>query len=149
LIFSLKEYTSMEVTTAVEWAQEKNHGILITIRKDGRPQSSDISYAVMQGKFCISATKNRAKTKNLLRDARAVLHVTSPQTWSYVSFDGRVEVTEKAKEPNDLVCQELAAIYIAIQKKEHPDWEEFNEAMVKDQRLVIRFIPETSVGQVN
>ncbi|MEG3586193.1 MAG: PPOX class F420-dependent oxidoreductase [Actinomycetota bacterium] len=139
----------MDLNDAVNWAVDIHHGVLITLRKDGRPQSSDIAYAVIEGKFCISVTRRRAKTINLLRDNRAVLHITSPDTWSYVSFDGSAEITETAKVPSDNVCLELANVFTTIQKKDHPDWDEFNQAMINDERLVIRFVPTTAVGQIN
>ena len=139
----------MDLNDAVNWAKDTHHGILITLRKDGRPQSSDIAYAIIDGKFCISATRSRAKTINLLKDNRAVLHITSPETWSYISFDGSAEITETAKAATDNVCQELANVFSAIQKKDHPNWDEFNQAMVEDERLVIRFVPATAVGQIN
>ncbi len=139
----------MDLEKAVSWASNMHHGVLITLRKDGRPQSSDIAYAVIGGKFCISATVTRAKTINLLRDNRAVLHITSPETWSYISFDGAAEITQTAQQPEDPVCKELATVFTAIQKKQHPDWEEFNQAMIKDKRLVTRFVPDSAVGQIN
>tara|TARA_B100000953_G_scaffold166705_1_gene137421 strand:+ start:4716 stop:5135 length:420 start_codon:yes stop_codon:yes gene_type:complete len=139
----------MELDEALEWATEKNHGILITIRRDGRPQSSDISFTLKDGKFCISATTSRAKTRNLLRDDRAVLHVTSPESWSYISFDGTVEVTSPAQTHNDEVNKELADIYQRIAGKEHPDWNEYQQAMINDGRLVLRFVPQRAVGMVN
>ena len=139
----------MDLNVAIAWASNNHHGVLITLRKDGRPQSSDIAYAVINGKFCISATATRAKTKNLLRDNRAVLHITSPETWSYLSLDGVVEVTEIAQVAEDPVCKELATVFTAVQKKQHPDWNEFNQAMIKDKRLVIRFVPSSAVGQIN
>ena len=139
----------MDLEQALEWAKEKNHAILITTRKDGRAQSSDISFTLKERKFCISATASRAKTRNLLRDNRAVLHITSPETWSYISFDGIVEVTAPAQEPNDDVNQELAEIYQRILGEEHPNWEEFQQAMINDGRLVLRFVPQSAVGMVN
>ena len=139
----------MDLNKAISWASTTHHGVLITLRKDGRPQSSDIAYAVIGGKFCISATATRAKTINLLRDNRAVLHITSQETWSYISFDGVAEITQTAQLPEDPVCKELATVFTAIQKKQHPDWDEFNQAMINDKRLVIRFVPESAVGQIN
>ncbi len=139
----------MELDKALAWVAEKNHGILITIRSDGRAQSSDISFTLKNGKFCISATASRAKTRNLLRDGRAVLHVTSPKTWSYISFDGTVEVTSPTQTHNDEVNQELAEIYQRILGEEHPNWEEFQQAMINDGRLVLRFVPQSAVGMVN
>jgi PPOX class probable F420-dependent enzyme len=139
----------MELEDALQWVAQQNHGILITIRRDGRPQSSDISFTLKDKKFCISATENRAKTKNLQHDNRAVLHVTSPQNWSYISLSGTVEITPPASDPSDGICQELADIYKNISGKDHPDWDEFYDAMVKEQRLVLRFVPETAVGQIH
>ena len=139
----------MALENAISWASTIHHGVLITLRKDGRPQSSDIAYAVIDEKFCISATATRAKTNNLLRDNRAVLHITSPETWSYISFDGVAEITQTAQQSEDPVCKELASVFTAIQKKQHPDWEEFNQAMINDKRLVIRFVPNSAVGQIN
>ena len=139
----------MELDEALTWVAEKTHGILITSRRDGRAQSSDISFTLKDGKFCISATASRAKTRNLLRDDRAVLHVTSPKTWSYISFDGTVEVTSPAQSKNDEVNQELAEIYQRILGEEHPNWEEFQQAMINDGRLVLRFVPQSAVGMVN
>lgn len=139
----------MDLDKAITWASTTHHGVLITLRKDGRPQSSDIAYTVIEGKFCISATATRAKTINLLRDNRAVLHITSPETWSYISFDGIAEITQIAQQPEDSVCKELAKVFTAIQKKQHPNWDEFNQAMINDKRLVIRFVPDSAVGQIN
>jgi|TARA_X000001036_G_scaffold414297_1_gene429356 PPOX class probable F420-dependent enzyme len=139
----------MDLEQALAWASEKNHGILITIRKDGRAQSSDISFTLIDQKFCISATASRAKTQNLLRDERAVLHITSPETWSYVSFDGKVEVTPTAQTLNDEINKELAEIYQRILGEEHPNWDEFQQAMIEDNRLVLRFVPHSAVGMLN
>ena len=139
----------MDLEQALEWAKEKNHAILITTRKDGRAQSSDISFTLKERKFCISATASRAKTRNLLRDNRAVLHITSPETWSYISFDGSVEVTAPAKTKNDDTNQELAEIYQQILGEEHPNWDEFQQAMIDDKRLVLRFVPQRAVGMLN
>ena len=139
----------MDLDKAITWASTTHHGVLITLRKDGRPQSSDIAYTVIGGKFCISATATRAKTINLLRDNRAVLHITSSETWSYISFDGIAEITQTAQQPEDSVCKELAKVFSAIQKKQHPNWDEFNQAMINDKRLVIRFVPDSAVGQIN
>ena len=99
----------MDLTTAIDWARDKKSGVLITLRKDGRAQSSDIVYAIKDGVFLISLTNTRAKTKNMLRDPRVVLHLTAPDSWTYLSFDGTVELSEVTTSADDetsnaLVC---------------------------------------------
>ena len=78
-----------------------------------------------------------------------MLHITSPETWSYISIDGHAEITQTAQQPEDPVCKELATVFTTVQKKQHPDWDEFNQAMINDKRLVIRFVPNNAVGQIN
>jgi PPOX class probable F420-dependent enzyme len=136
----------MDLDTALEWAAARRNGVLITIRADGRPQSSDIVYRVEDGAFLISITDDRAKTRNLRRDPRAVMHLTDVASWSYLSFDGTVELSPVTTEPGDATNDRLVEYYRAV-SGEHPDWEEYRRAMVEQQRLVARFVPTSVVGQ--
>lgn len=139
----------MELDTALAWAADRHNAVLITIRGDGRPQSSDIVYAVRDGVINISVTADRAKTRNLVRDNRAVVHMTLPDSWSYLSFDGTVELSPVATTPGDATCEELTQLFIDVQGKDHPDWDEFNQAMVAEGRLVIHFTPASVTGQLH
>ena len=139
----------MDLERALEWAGQHKHGVLITIRADGRPQSSDIVYVIENGSFLISITDDRAKTRNLRRDPRAVLHLTDPATWSYLSFDGTVALTPVTVEPGDPTSDLLVAYYEQATGEAHPDWDEYRRAMVDQQRLVARVTPTSVVGQVN
>ena len=138
----------MEIDTALGWAAERHSAVLITIRRDGRPQSSGIVYAVREGVINISVTADRAKTRNLMRENRAVVHMTAPDSWSYLSLDGTVELSPVAREPGDATCQALKELFIDVQGKDHPDWDEFDRAMVDEQRLVIHFTPTSAAGQL-
>jgi len=138
----------MDLTTALDWAAARKHGVLITIRADGRPQSSDIVYVVEDAVFLISITDDRAKTRNLRRDPRAVLHLTDPATWSYVAFDGTVELSPVTVEAGDPTSDRLVAYYEQATGQVHPDWDEYRRSMVDERRLVARFTPSAAVGQV-
>lgn len=139
----------MDLATALSWAADRKHGVLITIRSDGRPQSSDIVYALSEGTFEISVTADRAKTANMLRDPRVVLHLTDPESWSYVSFDGTVELTERTSAPGDATSDLMVRYYEAVAGEPHPDWAEYRQAMANEGRLLVRLTPTTAVGQVH
>lgn len=139
----------MDLDTALEWATGRRTGVLITLRRDGRPQSSDIAYGVGDGIVRISVTADRAKTRNMARDPRVVLHITDPPSWSYVSLDGTVELSPTAAAPGDATVDELAALYEQVSGGPHPDWDEFRAAMVAEQRLVVRLTPTSATGQVH
>ena len=138
----------MEVSEATAWAAERTLGVLITIRSDGRPQSSDIVYDLDGGSFVISVTEGRAKTANLRRDPRAVLHVSDAASWSYVAFDGTVDMSPAATSPNDATCDALVRYYERVSGGPHPDWDEYRRAMVDERRLVVRFTPRAATGMI-
>lgn len=138
----------MDLSTAISWARERKNATLITIRADGRPQSSDIVYALDGDTFLISVTDDRAKTANMRRDPRVVLHISDTSAWSYVSFDGTVEVMPITTSPHDATGDALVAYYEAVAGP-HPDWAEYRQAMIDEKRLIVRFAPTAAVGQVH
>lgn len=139
----------MELSAALQWSAGRKNGVLITIRADGRPQSSDITYLIDGSSALISVTADRAKTANMRRDPRVVLHVTDPASWSYVAFDGGVELSPVAADPTDPTVDRLVDYYEAVAGAPHPDWDEYRQAMVDDGRLIVRFTPTSAVGQIH
>lgn len=139
----------MELETALAWATERKTGVLITLRKDGRAQSSDIAYTIADGRVVISLTTSRAKTANMRRDPRVVLHITEPDSWSYISFDGVVELSDVARSTDDATSDALVEYYEQVAGEPHPDGAEYREAMVAEGRLLATFIPEKAVGQIH
>ena len=87
---------------------------LVTLRRDGRPQLSNVAYTYeATGRlFRISTTDGRAKTANLRRDPRASLFVTTPDSWSYAVAEGVAELTPVAADPQDTVVDELVPNYL-------------------------------------
>lgn len=137
----------MDLPTALEWAASRKHGVLITLRADGRPQSSDVVYAVQDGAFVVSVTDDRAKTANMRRDPRVVLHLTEPSSWSYLSFDATAELSPVTLTPGDETSDRLVTYYEDISDEPHPDIDEYRQAMVDQRRLVARITPRAVVGQ--
>ena len=127
--------------------RERPLGVLATIRRDGRPQLSNVvhSHDAAAGLLRVSVTDGRAKTHNLRRDPRAGYHVTTEDMGAYVVADCRAELTPVAADPTDATVEELVDLYRALQG-EHPDWDEYREAMVADRRLVLRLHIERVYG---
>ncbi len=113
-------------------------GVLATIKRDGRPQLSNVSYYfnVRSAAIQVSITEPRAKTRNLRRDPRASILVSSDDGWSYAVAEGTAELTPPASARDDDTVEALIALYRNI-AGEHPDWEEYREAMVTDRRVVL------------
>ncbi len=133
----------------MQFAQSRRQGVLITIRRDGRPQASNIIFLMEpDGSTRISVTEDRAKTRNLRRDQRAELYVPGDSFWEYVVFDGTAQLSPPAAEPTDQVVDELVDLYRQIRGEDHPDWDDYRRAMVAERRVVLSFRPASAYGQL-
>jgi PPOX class probable F420-dependent enzyme len=139
---------AIDLAQALAFVREHSRGVLVTIRKDGRPQLSNILYVPDDDDvFRISVTESRAKTKNLRRDPRASLHVTRDDFFAYVVLEGTVALSPVAADPGDPVVDSLVDMYRAAQG-EHPDWTEFRQAMVDEGRVLARLRVERAYGML-
>ncbi len=114
-------------------------GALATIKRDGRPQLSNVTYHFDPRALTIevSITEARAKTRNLRRDPRASMLVTSDDGWSYAVAEGDAVLSPPAAAPDDDTVESLVALYRKI-AGEHPDWDDYRRAMVVDRRVLLR-----------
>jgi len=128
----------------------QRQGVLVTLRKDGWPQLSNVNYAWDAGEQTIrvSTTDDRAKTSNMRRDPRVSFHVTTGDFWSYVVVDGQAELSAVARDPHAAAVEELVQLYRTVQG-EHPDWDDYRAAMIRDQRLVVRIRVNRAYGMVH
>lgn len=113
-------------------------GVLATVKKDGRPQLSNVSYwfDARNVALQVSVTEPRAKTRNLRRDPRASIHVSSDDGWAYAVAEGDAVLTPPAANPGDDTVEALIALYRNI-AGEHPDWDDYRRAMVDDRRVLL------------
>jgi PPOX class probable F420-dependent enzyme len=138
----------MEISNALTYAREHSRGVLVTIKSDGRPQLSNVLYAVSDdGVINISVTANRAKTVNARRDPRVSLHITAEDFWSYVVLEGNAELGPIARMLDDEGAEEMVAYYRSL-RGEHPDWDEYRRVQVEEQRQVLRIRPTHVYGML-
>jgi PPOX class probable F420-dependent enzyme len=139
----------MELSDALNYARERRQGVVVAIKADGRPQLSNIVYGVDDdGTIRISATAGRAKTNNLQRDPRASLHVTDEHFGTYCVIEGDVEVTPVTTDPGDATSNALVAYYRTL-AGEHPDWDEYRQAMIDEGRLMLLLRPTRAYGMLS
>ncbi|ORM30577.1 PPOX class F420-dependent oxidoreductase [Williamsia sp. 1135] len=113
-------------------------GVLATIKSDGRPQLSPVTpfYDRADESIYISATDGRAKTRNLRRDPRGVLEVTSADGRSWATAEGSVTIIGPGTDPHGPEVEALVGYYRAA-AGEHPDWDEYRSVMVSDRRVLV------------
>ncbi len=122
-------------------------GALVTLKRDGRPQLSNVTYVydAQLNRITVSLTDDRAKTKNLRRDPRASLYVDGPNGRSYVVLEGKAELTPVAQRPDDPTVEALVDYYRTA-SGEHPDWDDYRRTMVADRRLLFTMTIDHAYG---
>jgi PPOX class probable F420-dependent enzyme len=136
--------------TLLDLAASRDLGVLATLKRDGRPQLSNVNFHLDVDALLVrvSVVDGRAKVANLRRDPRASILVATPDGWSYAVLEGTSELSEVAADPDDSTVDELVEVYRLIRGEEHPDWDEYRQAMVTDRRLVLRLGVEHAYGLV-
>jgi PPOX class probable F420-dependent enzyme len=78
----------------LNFIRPRHHGILVTERRDGRPQTSPVTMGVdSDDRVVVSSYPERAKSKNAARSAQASVCVLSNEfSGEWVQLDGRIEV---------------------------------------------------------
>jgi PPOX class probable F420-dependent enzyme len=138
----------MELSDALAYVRERKQGVLTTLKRDGRPQLSNIIYLVAaDDTIQISVTDDRAKTNNLRRDPRAGLYVTSDDFWSYCVIEGDATMTPTAGATDDDTVDAMVEWYRAM-SGEHPNWDEYRQAMVDERRLLLTITPTHAYGML-
>jgi len=127
----------------------RGRGVLATLKSDGRPQLStiDFCYDAEARLVQISTVDGSAKVTNLRRDPRASLYVGTPDLASYAVAEGSVELSPVSAAKDDPTVEELIDVYRRV-AGEHPDWDDYRDAMVRDRRLVVRLHVDRCYGLV-
>ena len=120
----------------LEFARTRHHLVLVTTRADGRPQVSPVTGGVdAEGRIVISTYPDRAKAVNLRRHPAASVLVLSEE-WDdpWVQVDGTAEVLDMpSPEAEDGLVE-----YFRCISGEHPDWEEYRQAMRRQGKSLLR-----------
>ncbi|MFD7566303.1 PPOX class F420-dependent oxidoreductase [Streptomyces tendae] len=130
--------TRVSLEELLDFVRPRHRAILLTRRSDGSPQGSPLTCGVDDaGRIVVSTYPERAKTRNARRDPRVSIIVLSDE-WNgpWVQIDGTAEVLDAPDSVEPLVE------YFRNISGEHPDWDEYRQAMVKQGKSIIRIAPE-------
>ena len=130
--------TSVDQKALLDFVRPRNRAILMTTRADGRPQASPVTCGVDDsGRIVVSSYPQRAKVRNARRDPRVSVLVLSEEFDDpWVQVDGTAEVVDATEDTDPFVE------YFRNIAGEHPDWDEYREAMVKQGKSLLRITPE-------
>lgn len=134
----LAEYCGdMDIEQALEHVRKHGAGTLATLFSDGRPHLSVVFASVVDGALWISSRKPLVKVKNIRRDPRVAF---SSGIGEWVTVEGTARIHD-----GDDVLERLRTYYRTA-RGEHPDWDDYDRAMMRDQRLIVEIVPARAYG---
>ncbi len=118
----------------LDFIRPRHDAILVTTRRDGRPQVSPVTMGVdTEGRVAVSSYPERAKSKNAARNELASVCVLSNEfNGEWVQLDGRIEVVRQPE-----AIEALVEYYRSI-SGEHPDWDDYRKAMARQEKVLLR-----------
>jgi PPOX class probable F420-dependent enzyme len=125
----------VDVAGAQAFLRANNHAVMATFRRDGRPALSPVTVGLDEaGRVVVSTRQTAMKVKHLRRDPRVAITAFTERFYGeFVQVEGIAEIVELPG-----AMEELVAYYRRI-SGEHPDWDDYRAAMVRDQRVLVRF----------
>jgi PPOX class probable F420-dependent enzyme len=117
-----------------EFVRAHHRAVLATTRSDGRPQLSPVTVGVdAEGRILVSTRETAIKAKNLARDPRASLCVLTDGFFGeWVQAEGTAEIVHLPE------AMDLLEDYYRGISGEHPDWDDYREAMRRERRVMVR-----------
>jgi len=124
----------MKIDEARVFLKPHHRAVLATYRQDGNVQMSPVLVGVDEAGQVIMSTRETAyKTRNMRRDPRVSICVFTDEFFGdWIQIDGEAEVISLPSALEGLVK------YYRTVVGEHPDWEDYRAAMVREQRVLVR-----------
>ena len=122
----------MDIAKALEHFRENGAGVLATLKADGSPHLSVVFASVVEDALWISSREPLVKVKNIRRDPNVAF---SSGISEWVTIEGTAHIHD-----GDDVLEKLR-LYYRTARGEHPDWDDYDRAMTRDQRLIIEIVP--------
>ncbi|MFM8302910.1 MAG: PPOX class F420-dependent oxidoreductase [Actinomycetota bacterium] len=128
----------MDLDHARDYLRDNHHAVMATTRHDGRPQLSPVVCAVDDDGLVVVSTREAAyKTRNVRRDPRVSLCVFPDGFFGeWVQVDGTATVVPLPDALDGLVD------YYRRVAGEHPDWDDYRNAMEREHRVLVRIAIE-------
>ena len=128
-----------------DFISNNDKAVLSTFRRNGQAQLSIVVVGVHNDGAAFTTTEDRAKLLNLRRDPRCSLLVSQDSWWGFVVLEGAARIQAADNTDPDELRQAFRDVYRSI-SGEHPDWDEYDRAMVEDRRAVVIVVPDQIYG---
>ena len=139
----------MEFEQARPFMESNHRGVITTAQRNGAMQNSIVVCGAYQGKAAfVSVRGNSAKVRNLRRDPKCTVLAVDDNWRGSVVVEGQASLYDYHNTDHEELRQMLREVYRACGDKDHPDWEEYDRAMVEQDAVVVLVDPQRVYGRL-
>ena len=133
----------MKLQDVVPFLETNHRGVISTKRANGAMHSSIVVCGAYRGNAAfVSVYPRSQKVRNLRRNSDCTVLCVTEDWRSYAVIEGEAALFDYGNTEADKMRIMLREVYMACSDTPHPDWEEYDEAMVKQEAVVVLVRPD-------
>jgi len=137
----------MNYQEALPFLRKNHKGVVSTNRPDGSTHSSIVVCGIYQDKpTFVSVYPKSQKIMNLRRNPNCTLVSVTGDWRNYAVIEGTVSMMDYNDTEPVLMRSKLREAYMACSDTPHPDWEEYDEAMIRQKAVIVTLKPVRVYG---
>ena len=139
----------MEFSDYERFVQNNHRGVITTFQRNGAAHSSIVVCGAYQGRAAFVIVRGTsAKVRNLRRDNRCTVMAVADDWRSFAVVEGEAELKDYGNTDREAMRVELREVYRACGDSDHPDWEEYDRAMVQQDAVIVLVDPQRVYGMI-
>ena len=137
----------MEFEDIRSFLQSNHRGVVNTRQPDGATQSSIVVCGAYENDLAFVSVRGRSsKVRNLRRDPNCTVLAVTDDWRSYAVVEGQARLHDATNTDAEQLRVLLREVYRVCGDKDHPDWEEYDVAMRRQDAVVVLVRPERIYG---
>ena len=139
----------MDFEDARPYLETHHRGVIATRRPNGATHSTIVVCGAFKGYAAfVSVYPRSVKIRNLRRDPNCTVLAVSEDWRQWVSVEGQATLFDYGNTDAEEIRVMLREVYMACSDTEHPDWKEYDQAMIDQEAVIVLVTPERVYGLV-
>jgi PPOX class probable F420-dependent enzyme len=137
----------MEFEEVRPFLQRHHRGVITTYQPNGAAHASIVVCGAYQGHAAFVIVRGTSvKVRNLRRDPRCTVLAVTADWRGWVTVEGTAQLFDTMNTEAEKLRQLLRDVYRACGDKDHPDWDEYDQAMRQQEAVVVLVRPDRVYG---
>ena len=139
----------MEFSEIQPFLETQHRGVVQTLQRNGAVQCSIVVCGHHQGNLAFVSVRGRsAKVRNLRRNPQCTVLAVDPNWRTYVVVEGPATLLDRRNTDHEELRVKLRELFRACGDRDHPNWEEYDRAMVEQDAVGVLVRPERVYGKL-